>query len=119
MARNGCNCSHEMQNCAAPYTRQQPANDIAKQLWEMSDDEILGMPSRLTAEAPERNEREKFFRSVDFEKLRMRYVMPLCPVIHTHDIVIRFIHFIEITHQGDNTSHLPPLASYSATIVSQ
>lgn len=30
----------------------------------MNDNEILGMPSRLTAEAPERSEREKFLKEV-------------------------------------------------------
>ena len=32
MSRNGCNSSHEMQNCAAPFIRTQPQNDIAKQI---------------------------------------------------------------------------------------
>ena len=32
MAKSGCNASHEMQNLAAPFTRTQPGNDIAKQI---------------------------------------------------------------------------------------
>eukprot|EP01084_Bolivina_argentea_P081780 148065_1 len=32
ISRNGCNCSHQIQNCAAPFTRTNPGNDIAKQI---------------------------------------------------------------------------------------
>ena len=40
------------------------ANDNALKLWEMDLKEILGMPSRLTAEAPEREARAKFLEEV-------------------------------------------------------
>ena len=40
------------------------ANLVAQQLFERSWDELVGMPSRLSAEAPERAEREQFLACV-------------------------------------------------------
>ena len=40
------------------------ANLVAQQLFERSWDEMVGMPSRLSAEAPERAERERFLARV-------------------------------------------------------
>ena len=40
------------------------ANLVAQQLFERSWDEMAGMPSRLSAEAPERAERERFLTRV-------------------------------------------------------
>ena len=40
------------------------ANLVAQQLFERSWDEMIGMPSRLSAEAPERAERERFLARV-------------------------------------------------------
>ena len=40
------------------------ANLVAQQLFERSWDEMVGMPSRLSAEAPERVERERFLARV-------------------------------------------------------
>ena len=40
------------------------ANLVAQQLFERGWDEMIGMPSRLSAEAPERAERERFLARV-------------------------------------------------------
>ena len=40
------------------------ANLTAQKLWEMDWDEITKTPSRLTAEQPEREERERFLKEV-------------------------------------------------------
>ena len=40
------------------------ANLVAQQLFERSWDELVGMPSRLSAEAPERAERDRFLARV-------------------------------------------------------
>jgi hypothetical protein len=40
------------------------ANLVAQQLFERSWNELVGMPSRLSAEAPERAERDRFLASV-------------------------------------------------------
>ena len=47
-----------------PDPRFNYANLVAQQLFERSWDEMVGMPSRLSAEAPERGERQHFLARV-------------------------------------------------------
>lgn len=39
-------------------------NRVAQQLFEYEWDELVGLPSRLSAEAPDRNQRERFLEEV-------------------------------------------------------